>query len=67
MMESVLMELDSVINLLESKLPANPESPENQRLVGRLERNMASYFIDLERAFPYGEVEALYYKLVKQG
>jgi hypothetical protein len=63
---SVIDELDDVIKLLESKIPANPESPSNQKLARKLERDMAEYFSNLEMAFPYDEIETLYYKLVKQ-
>ena len=61
-----LSELDSILELLEAKIPANPESPQNQKLARKLERDMAEYFRNLEMAFPYDEIETLYYKLVKQ-
>jgi len=61
-----LSELDSILELLEAKIPANPESPQNQKLARKLERDIAEYFRNLEMAFPYDEIETLYYKLVKQ-
>lgn len=61
-----LAELDNLIQLLEAKLPANVEGPEGQRLVKALNQNMAEYFRQLEMALPIADIEALYYKLVKQ-
>lgn len=61
-----LSEMDSILRLLEARIPANPESPQNQKLARKLERDMAEYFRNLEMAFPYDEIETLYYKLVKQ-
>jgi hypothetical protein len=63
---AVIDELDDVIRLLESKIPANPNSIQNEKLARSLEKSMAEYFRNLEMAFPYEEIETLYYKLAKQ-
>jgi len=63
---SLIAELDSLINLLEAKIPANPNSPVNQRLEKGLQKELTKYFKALEDAFPYSEVERLYYAYVKE-
>ena len=63
----LLNELDEVIQLFEAKLPANPGSEENLRLVKSLERDMARYFRALDMAIDWNALETLYYKMVKQG
>jgi len=62
----VSTELNQIIVLLEAILPANPESPSNARLVGRLEGSLAKYFKKLEDAFPYGKLESIYNRYVKK-
>jgi len=64
--EMALTELDNLLRLLEAQLPGNLESPANQKLVRSLERDMASYFRQLEMAIDFTALEALYYKRVKQ-
>lgn len=59
-------ELDELIQLLEATIPANPNSPPNQRLQQRLQRSLAEYFKSLADAFPYDQVDRLYYKYVKE-
>ena len=66
MIETALRELDSILRILESQLPANPESPSNQRLARSLEKSMREYFRQLEMALDPNIIEGLYYKLVKQ-
>jgi len=63
---TVIAELDEIINLLESSIPANPNSPKNQRLAKRLEREVAKYFDRLEQAFPYGKLDSIYNKYVEK-
>jgi hypothetical protein len=66
LMSEALSEMDSLLQLLEAKIPASMSNPQNEKLTRRLERDMAEYFRNLEMAFPYDEIETLYYKLVKQ-
>jgi len=66
MTTQILAELDEIINLLEAEIPANIQSPENQRLEKRLQRDLANYFKSLADAFPYDQVDQLYYKYVKE-
>ena len=65
-MQQVTPLLESLINLLEGSIPANPRSPVNQRKANRLERKMQRYFKALEQAFPYQDVEILYNRWVKE-
>lgn len=64
--QELLTELNLAISLLEAKLPASLENPANQRLANGLERDMAEYFRQLEMAMPMADIEAIYYKRVKQ-
>jgi len=66
MMTQLTQELTNLINLLESRLPANPRAPENVRKAERLERKVKGYFKALEQAFPYDAVEMLYLRHVKE-
>lgn len=61
-----MAELDQTIDLLEALIPANPNSPKNERLADRLRRSLARYFRALENAFPYSQVDQLYLKYVKE-
>ena len=63
---TILAELDQIINLVEAEIPANPNNPENQRLAKRLQSDLANYFKSLANAFPYEQVDQLYYKYVKE-
>ncbi len=62
-----MSELDSLLQILEAKLPGNVDAPENRKLVQSLEGDMAEYFRQVEMAIPLNDLEQLYYKLVKQG
>ena len=64
-METLKRELNAVIDLLEAKLPANPRSPENVRLIKEMEPKIADYFRDIEQSFPMTEIENLYNAKVK--
>ena len=66
-MSQLIQELSKLINLLESRLPANPRAPENVRKAERLERKVKAYFKALEQAFPYDALEILYLRHVKEG
>ena len=57
--------LAETIYLLESKLPANPASPENERAARRVEREMRAYFKALEGAIPLEQLEMIYYSHVE--
>jgi len=52
--------------MLRAEIPANPESPKNQRLARSLERELAKYFRALEQAFPWERLDAIYYQYVKE-
>jgi len=60
----VLMELDSLIAVLEAKIPASPA--QNENIEKGLERDMADYFRRLDMALDWNAIEALYYRHVKQ-
>ena len=63
---AVVQELNQIISLLEAQIPANPQSPKNQRLAKGLERELVKYFNSIERAFPYGKIEKLYSRYVTE-
>jgi len=65
-MKELLTEIDNLISLLEAEIPANPASPKAERLEASLAKDMRAYFRQLSDALPWGEIEALYYKKVKQ-
>uniref|UniRef100_A0A6M3M843 Uncharacterized protein n=1 Tax=viral metagenome TaxID=1070528 RepID=A0A6M3M843_9ZZZZ len=60
-----MRELDELIRMVEAKLPAQPESEDNQRLAKGLENDIAEYFRQVEMAFPWDAIEQLYYQKVK--
>ena len=66
MTTQVIAELDSILRLLEATIPANPNSPKNQRLEKGLEKELAKYFKDLEQAFPFGKLDRIYSKYVEK-
>lgn len=55
--------VDELLNLLESRLPANPNSVKSKKLTNSLEKVMADYFRNLEKAMP--NIDMLYYKYVE--
>jgi len=63
---TVLTELDNLIQILEAKIPANPNDPKNQKLEGQLQKDLAKYFGELDDAFPYQKIDRLYSKYVKE-
>lgn len=66
MSKEAIAQLDQIISLLEAEIPANPNSPANQRLAKRLQRDVAKYFRSLEDAFPFGRLAGIYNKYVKE-
>ena len=66
MTTSVIDELNKTIAVLEAVIPANQSSPKNQTLKNRLRRDMAKYFNDWEKAFPYSAMAGLYSKYVEK-
>ena len=65
MNELLLSEIDATIKALEAEIPANPNAPKNEKLEQRLAKDFGAYFRDLSDALPFGDIEMLYYKLVK--
>ena len=63
---TAVAELDNLIQFLEADIPANPNSPKNQRKKRGLERELRKYFRSLEDAFPYQEIARLYDTFVKE-
>jgi len=59
-------ELNQIISLLEAQIPANPRSPKNERLRRGLQRKLAKYFDNIEKAFPYGSIDKLYNQYVTE-
>ena len=59
-------ELNQIIAILEAEIPANPLSPKNLKLRGKLELKLAKYFKNLEQAFPYSKLSGIYNKYVKE-
>ena len=57
--------LTETIALLESTLPANPASPENERAAKHVEKQMRDYFKALEGAIPLEQLEMIYYRHVE--
>ena len=62
----VLTEINQIISLLEAEMPASLLNPKNQRLEGRLQRELSKYFKLLIAAFPYNKVDQLYNKYVTE-
>uniref|UniRef100_A0A6M3IXK9 Putative capsid morphogenesis protein n=1 Tax=viral metagenome TaxID=1070528 RepID=A0A6M3IXK9_9ZZZZ len=64
-MITVLQEIDEILVILEVSIPANPASPENEKLARKMEEDMSTYFASLEQAFPYASLDAIYNRHVK--
>jgi hypothetical protein len=62
-MQEILKEMDSLIEVVQSQLPANPGSAKAEKLANALEKSMAEYFKGLEQAFPFHRLDELYYRL----
>ncbi len=65
-MEQVITEIDGILRLLESSVPASLANPENAKLEKALKNDVAKYFKAIEQAFPYDALANLYFKNVKQ-
>ena len=65
-MTTAIAELDSLILLLEARIPASQQSPQNLKRRERLERELRKYFRDLEKAFPYSKLAGIYNRYVKE-
>ena len=63
---NLLAELDETIELLEANIPANPASKKNERIQNGMQRSLAQYFRDIDRAFDWNALEVIYYRNVKQ-
>ena len=63
---TVAAEIDQIISLLEAEIPANINSPQNQRLEGKLQRKLAKYFRALGTAFPYQKIDKIYNRYVRE-
>ena len=63
--QTVLTELSSLISLLESDIPANPDAPRNLQLADRLEAAMRDYFAGVEQALDMKALEQIYNRHVK--
>jgi len=63
---TVERELESLIDLIEAQIPANPRSPRSRRMALRIERMIKRYFSNLENALSEDILEELYYKYVIQ-
>ena len=61
----LLTEVEKTIRLLEAEIPANPNAPKNERLEASLAKDLRDYFRGLSNALPFGDIEMLYYRLVK--
>ena len=61
-----IYQINEIINLLESQLPANVNDPRNIKLERRLQRGLAEYFKALADAFPYNKLDRIYNLYVKE-
>ena len=61
-----MVEIDGLIVLVESTIPANPVAPRNEKVAKSLQRELGKYFLNCERAFPYERLTMIYYRYVKQ-
>jgi len=57
---AIISELNQLIAILEAEIPANPLAPKNLKLRGKLEKELAKYFKNLEQAFPYSKLASIY-------
>jgi len=64
---SVITEIDSLINLLESEIPANPNSIRNQKLAKEMETEMRRYFRALQASVDVDSLADIYYRHVTEG
>jgi len=62
--ESLWVELDELLKVIEAFLPANPQAAENDKLTKPVEKDLRDYFRTLEQAFPYSDVLAIFGPIV---
>lgn len=62
----ILEQLTRLQRALAERVPANPAADRNVRLANALEADLRRYFRDLELAFPYAEIERLYYSALAE-
>lgn len=65
MMPQTLKELDSLLEAISDKIPANQQAPKNQRHARAFQRKMATYFRQLGAAFPQSKIDGLYRRHVE--
>jgi len=63
---TVAVELNNLIQLLEARIPANPNSLANKRRERSLQRELVKYFNKLEKAFPYSKLSSIYNRYIKE-
>ena len=66
MVTLVMQELERVIALVESKIPANPNSENHVSRAGKLQRKLSSYFNKLADAFPYHKLGTIYSRYITE-
>jgi hypothetical protein len=66
MRQELLLELKKLTTALASKLPGNLANPANSRLADSLRDSLAEYFAELEKGFPYAELEKAYEQNVRE-
>ena len=59
-------EIDETIKLLENQIPANPASDKNEPIQKRMQRSLANYFQNVDKAIDWNTLEQIYYRNVKQ-
>ena len=64
-MNESLSELMKLLEVVEGKIPCNPQSPKNLRHQRAFQRMIARYFQHLETAFPYDYLNLIYYRYVE--
>ena len=62
----MINEIDETIRLLENQIPANPASDKNEKIEKRMQRSLAEYFHNVDRAIDLNTLGQIYYKNVKQ-
>jgi len=61
----ILQELNQIVQLLESEMPASLKNPANQKIEEGLKRELQRYFRALDQALDWGTLERIYYNNVK--
>ena len=62
----MINEIDETIKLLENQIPANPASDKNEKIEKRMQKAMAEYFQNVDKAIDWNGLEQIYYRNVKQ-